>query len=259
MWVHGEVYDKLTEAHDNDEYDKLDMGRPEVLEALGFVEGEKTKDERWNRPFTFGKLTVMSDGNWIDGQVYTVSNFKELAESKGEKIDFSPIEKKGRIEQLYDVVVPTLKLKDPNAKAIDILKNGEKKELEKIHKKLYPDGDVSFKEFVSDLLTAALADGGREQSELYYYFLNTGGYSNSRIQNPLTQIYLSAAQEGKVRDNLIRYWRFDKYMYACGRYYEVVGTSPQDGAHKDVQTVLDVSKTILDKIVKAYEEEDEDY
>jgi hypothetical protein len=48
-------------------------------------------------------------------------------------------------------------------------------------------------------------------------------------------------------------------MYACGKYYEIVGTGPQDGEHKDVLFVLETATEILkDEIKEWYEEEDEE-
>lgn len=259
MWIHGEVYDKLTDIEVSDEYNKLDMGRPEVLKALGFVEGKKTKDKRYNRPFTHGKLTVLSDGNWIGGtysQIYTVSDFKILAESEGETIDFSPIEKKGKIEQLYDIVIPTLKTIEPNQRAIEMLDDEVK--LKVIYNDMYPNGEIEFNDFITKLFRLSIGGMPREEVELYYYFLNTGGYSTTKINNPLTKIYVEAAKKKKLKENLVRFWKFDSYMYACGRYYEIVGTAPQDGDHKAVQTVLGIAKDIIDNVIKEHEEYDDE-
>lgn len=166
MWVHGDVYNKLTESSRNDAYDKLDFGRPELLNALGFVEGKTTKAERYNRPFTHGKLTVMSDGNWIGGSVYTISEFKKLAESKAEKINFSPIDKKDKIEQLYDVVVPTLNFEDDNTKIIDVLENGTDEDFRNFVKKLGIDIDSEDgKAFLQKLLKDSLKRMGGSRGE----------------------------------------------------------------------------------------------
>lgn len=262
MWVHGDVYNKLTESSRNDEYNKLDFGKPEVLNALGFVEGKTTKAERYNRPFTHGKLTLMSDGNWIDGSIYTIKEFKKLAESKGENIDFSPIEGKDKVEQIYDVIIPTLDFNDEATNILDVLENGSEEDFTNFTKKLGIDinteeGKVSLQKLLKDSLKRM--GGSREQMELYHYFLNTERYSSSRITNPMTTEYLKAAKEGKIKDNLVRFWRFDRYMFACGRFYEIVGTAPQDGEHKDVLNVLTIAKSILEETVKErYDEEDEE-
>lgn len=254
MWVHGELYDSLTESSKNDEYNKLDFGKPELLTALGFVEGEKTDAERYNRPFTFGKLTVMSDGNWIGGQIYTITHFKKLAESVGEEIDYSIIEGKDKIEQIYDIVIPTLKSENEDKEALRLIDSGNKEAVEKYYKKKYPNNDISFTEFIGKMLRIELGGMDREEMELYHYFLNTDRFGSSRISNPLTKLYIEAAKKGKIRDNLVRFWRFDSYMFTCGRYYEVVGTSPQDGEHEDVLKVLSISKKILEERIKKYEE-----
>jgi len=254
MWVHGDVYDKLTESSRKDLYDRLDFGKPELLKALGFIEGEKTKAERYNRPFTHGNLTVMSDGTWIDGSVYTINEFKKLAKKAKVDIDFSPIENKDRIEQIYDVVIPTLNFDSDDEKLMNILENGTKEDLQNYFKKLGVslDGEEG-KAIVQKLLKETLkraSGGNRDDMELYHYFLNTQRYGNGRITNPLTKEYLKAAKEGKLRNNLVRFWRFDYYMYCCGRFYEIVGTAPQDGEHKDVLKVLTIAKSVLEKTIK---------
>jgi hypothetical protein len=269
MWVHGDVYNQLTESQIKDEYNKLDFGRPEVLKALGFVEGEKTKAERYNRPFTHGKLTLMSDGNWVelnvenfDDSLYTISQFKKLAKFVGEDIDFSPIEGKDKLEQIYDVVIPTLNFNDEASTLVDIFENGSKEDFQNYIKKLGIDVDnEEGKKAVQKLIRDSLKrmGGSREEMELYYYFLNTERFSNTRITNPMTTEYLKAAKEGKIKDNLLRFWRFDHYMFVCGRYYEIVGTAPQDGEHKDVLRVLTIAKSVLEEVVKArYDGDDEE-
>ena len=100
--------------------------------------------------------------------------------------------------------------------------------------------------------------GSREDMELNYYFLNTENYSSSRITNPMTTEYLKVAKEGKLRDNLVRFWRFDRYMYACGRYYEIVGTAPQDGEHKDVLKVLKTAVSVLEEVVRERFDDEEE-
>lgn len=262
MWVHGDVYNKLTELSLKDAYDELDFGRPEVLNALGFVEGKKTKAERYNRPFTRGKLTLMSDGNWVSGSIYTIKEFKKLAESKGENIDFSPIENKDKMEQLYDVVIPTLNFNDDSTNLLDVLENGSEEDFTKFMEKLGIDrNSEEGKKSISKLIKDSLKHmgGSREEMELYHYFLNTERFGSSRIANPMTTEYLKAAKEGKIKDNLVRFWRFDHYMFVCGRYYEIVGTAPQDGEHKDVLKVLTIAKSVLEETVKErYDEDDED-
>lgn len=255
MWIHGEFYDKLTESSLKDEWNDLDFGRPELLNALGFIEGKQTNAERYNRPFTHGNLTVMSDGNWIEGQIYSIKDFNKLAESKGESIDFSIIEGKDMIEQLYDVVIPTLNFDDEDKIAMELMENNRDEEVVALIKKKRPDiTEKELQDYFLKLFRKSLRGFDRQEMELYHYFLNTERYGRERIGSPFTKLYLRAAHEGKLRDNLVRFWRFDNYMFSCGRYYEIVGTSPQDGAHDNVMKVLSIAKEILADEIEEYEE-----
>ncbi len=260
MWVHGELYDRLTAPAKNkiiDEYSHLGFGRPELLNALGFTEGEKTTDERYNRPFTKGKLTIMSDGNWLENGVYSLTDFKELLKSCGEKIDFSILDGKSKVEQIYDIVVPTVNLNNEDDVALEILhKNNSNDEFNKYYYNKYPQAsEEDLLHYCMKLFTLSLKGSSREMTELYRYFLNDNDY---RLSNPLTNLYLQAAKEGRLKDNLLRFWKFDNYMYACGRYYEIVGTSPQDGLHQTVLKVLTVAKDILEKFVEENKEDEID-
>ena len=85
--------------------DELWYGREiSAVYSIRFCYRWKTKAERYNRPFTYDKLTIMSDGNYV----YILSDFKKLVESKSETINYSPIDGGSRIEQIYDVVVSTV-------------------------------------------------------------------------------------------------------------------------------------------------------
>jgi hypothetical protein len=145
-----------------------------------------------------------------------------------------------------------------------LLENGTREEMQKyiIENKGVNLETEEGKEFVRNLISKSLkqmAGGSRENMELHHYFLNTGRYGDGRTVNPLTKVYLKAAKEGKLRDSLVRFWRFDYYMYCCGRFYEIVGTAPQDGEHKDVLKVLTVAKSVLEAEIKGrYDEDDEE-
>ena len=54
--------------------------------------------------------------------------------------------------------------------------------------------------------------------------------------------YYQACKDGKLRDVLRQFWAFDNYLYATGTFYDIVGTSPQDGEIKMVKEVLDIAK-----------------
>lgn len=259
MWVHGDVYEQLTDHNTGGYFDKLDMGRPEVLNALGFVEGEKTNAERYNRPFTHGQLTVMSDGNWCENQIYSLKDLQKLADDAGEVINTTAIEGKGRVEQLYDLVLPTFgNNKGVSKEALKYFNSISEKKLKESYKEKGKEGET-FQEFKDAfLLSIASIFDRRSDSdmEMYSYFLNTEMYGSTRITNPMCEVYIEHAKKGKLRDNLVRFWRFDHYMFSCGRYYEIVGTSPQDGEHKDVMKVLTIAKDILTKTDYYEDEED---
>lgn len=257
MWVHGEVYDELTVNTKPDAYDRLDLGRPEVLESIGFVEGKKTKDERYNRPFTHGKLTVKTDGRNLDGYVFTLDSFKELAKSVGEEIDFSSIDGKSRVEQMYELLLPKFgKKKKPSEHALNYVKSFSDDRIRKTYdEKGQP--NETFKQFKAAFIESILSIFDKKTDEdmaIYHYFLNTARYGSTLVSNPLTEKYIQAASEGKLKYNLVRFWRFDHYMYACGRYYDIVGTSPQDGEHKDVLKVLTTAVNILSKKIDEYDD-----
>lgn len=248
-----------------DEYDKLDMGTHEVLTSLGFVKGEEDKTlERFNVPYTKGKLTVHSDGTWIGGKhsgTYTVTNFRTLAEEVGETIDFSPIEReKDRAEQIFDLQVPSTELIEKCApKEEKVTKEELQADYNKIKEGKLKDilGKMSFKAYVS-LRTSNIISMTRQEQSLAYHFLNPD-FSDYKITNPLTIPYIKAAKEGKLKDNMVRFWRFEHYMFACGRFYDVVGTSPQDGEHKDVMKVLQTAVEVLQPIITEYDAENAEY
>ena len=91
--------------------------------------------------------------------------------------------------------------------------------------------------------------------EMEYYFLG-GTWSNYGSVNLFTPLYIQAAKDGKLEDNLIRFWVFDKYMYSMGAYYDIVGTGPQDGEFKDVRNVLQIALDVTNEYVKEYYDEE---
>lgn len=56
--------------------------------------------------------------------------------------------------------------------------------------------------------------------------------------------------------DLVRFWRFDRLMFACGVFYDIVGTSPQDGEHREVSKVLKMANTILDEELAEWDDDD---
>lgn len=221
MWVHGDVYKRLTDIKNPDDYDKLDLGTPELLNYLGFREIEKSSDERYNRVFEKDGLKVNSDGTWVNlanESIYTLKQFKKYCSGKGIDIDIDELDKLNQVGQMYRLLLPSYEIKE----------------------------DGYFK--------------NRNHRSIEYYFLE-GQFSNYGNVNPFTPLYIQAAKEGKLEDNLIRFWKFNKYMYSMGAYYDIVGTGPQDGEFKSVRDVLQIALDVTNEYITDYydEEDDEDY
>lgn len=256
MWVHRDVYMQLTDSKINDSWSKLDLGTPALLESLGFVRlEEKSKDERYKIQFKKGDLIVNSDGTWINvpkRHIYRLKEFAEYCAEMGESIDISEHVGKDYMEQIFDYVVPTYETigKMMGKSSIPPERLAKYKEL------FQKEGDENpfTDEQIIEMLCTVSSHTDRMGENIRYYFLNTDRYGSSRLKNPMTEVYFDKAKEGQLRDNLIRFWRFDKYMYACGYFYDVVGTGPQDGEHELVLKVLDVAKSILEKELKERKE-----
>jgi len=239
MWIHREVYDNLVNSPTGDYFDKLDLGIPAILESLGFVEIEKHKTEkRYNRQFKLGKLIILSDGTWINVPKQHIYNFVELqtyCNSKGVDINISKHVNQDRSEQVFDYIIPKLNLKPIYTKhEIDKLIEDAGDDKNKL-KKIY-----AIYQTMSNPMSSST------EQLAYRLFLNKDMYE---LTNQLTTPYLKAAQNGKLKKNLVELWRFDRYMFATGVYYFPVGTAPQDGEHKLVQRVLNVANDIINKRV----------
>lgn len=267
MWVHGEFYKRLTEVADSDDYNKLDLGNPELLKTLGFEEvptdKKKEDDERYNRKFQKDGLVIYSDGNWISlvdekHGVYTLPDFKKYCKKHGVEIDIDEINKKDRVEQIFDYLIPsmsTVSKRQYNAdkleKALEELGDPDPEDMTDEQRKII--GDL-----VQENLMADIDNTHHMREAVAMLLLNESRYG---ISNPLTMPYFEAAKEGKLRDNLVRFWRFDSYMYATGNYYDIIGTAPQDGAHEDVFKMLSIAKDVLEEELverRQYDDIDED-
>lgn len=250
MWVHRGFYERLTQNPTGDYFDRLDLGVPQILEALGFKEGERTKDERYNRPFTKGKIEVLSDGNWLrvpehQGGIYNLKDFKKYCEQRGESLDISELENKDRTEEIIDYIIPTVKTLSPKYEMVDeLMKRKESGE------------DIDLDKEIRALLLDSMGEEDR-MKDLIKHILLSHRYL---AKNPLSEIYFQTIKGGKLRDDIVRFWRFDHYMYSTGRYYHITGTSPQDGDPEGVMKVLDAAKEALHEYMedRGYFEEEEE-
>lgn len=112
-WMRQEVYEGLAlQKKYKNYFDNLDIGVPSILNAVGFKETEKTNAERFNRVFVNGPITLLSDGNWIEvslkNHVYNLKDLKKYCKKNGLEINISEIESKGKYEQIYDYILPTI-------------------------------------------------------------------------------------------------------------------------------------------------------
>lgn len=245
MWIHRTFYEELTAQRFGDYFDKLDIGTREILEAIGFkYAGEEKGKGRYNQKFTKDGITIYSDGTWLEGNTYDLPELKKKLKSQGVDIDIDDVHNKDRTEQIYDYLIPSFGDEDQeNLSILDKLKGLAKEKLDK--------------------LMAALARNsrvGNKNEALINHMLLADPYNMPK----LSVLYLDAAKKGKLRDDIVRFWRFHYNMYCTGRYYAVVGMSPQDGERRQVLKMLDVAREVLINELKDREddeviEEDEDF
>jgi hypothetical protein len=167
------------------------------------------------------------------------------------KINITKINKKDQVEQIFDYVIPNIKSIGQDKYDIDDATDAMDK-----YQKLSKEEKESEKG--QELLKISLAalDIGRASIHpmvrtIKYLLLNNDEY---RFYNPMTLKYFKATKEGKLRDNMVRFWRFDRFMYATGRYYDIIGTSPQDGDHQMVMKMLKTATKVLRKEIKERED-----
>jgi hypothetical protein len=231
MWVHRGFYEILTESPTGLYFDKMDIGTPEILEAVGFKETGKSENERYDRVFTKGSISIESDGNYINTSpretIYNLQLLKEYCEKKGETLDISEVAPKDKAEQVFDYLIPNFKRPRSAEEVIADIERFEGTEEEKKEKLR-----KAFQE-ISSLNSS--------------YYGRPNLVERILLSNPLTWLYLESAKAGNLREDIVRFWRFDSYMYACGRYYSIIGTSPQDGEREMVMKVLTSAVEALKK------------
>ena len=58
--------------------------------------------------------------------------------------------------------------------------------------------------------------------------------------NEIADVYVrELVFNGKLKDNIIKHWRFNGYLRYCGKYYDIGGTTTQDGSFEEVKQVLE--------------------
>lgn len=239
MWIHLDVYEKLVKEKIHDHgYDCLDLGTPELLKAFGFVEIEKDENtKRYNRQFKNGDLIINSDGTWAKFKdtkefIYRLPEFAKYCKERGVDIDMKTHGGKDKYEQIYDYLIPEIV-------TITSLRDLNEKQREELFK------DKTNDEIM--LLKLDMLDDNSQIRSLKHSFLN---YNDYKIINTMTVPYYNAARNGKLKKNLVEFWRFHNYMFCLGRYYAPVGTAPQDGEYEMVQKVLNISNDIINEMVQ---------
>jgi len=244
MWVHGTVYDELVKEQDHSTTSwgfPLDLGMPEILISFGFTEIEEDpKEARYKRQFEKDGLVVNSDGTWLHVKdtngIYDLVNLQDYCKSEGVTIDISNHENKSSWELLNDFFIPTIDNLDGDR---GLLLSMSTKSMGTILRELMADG--MDEEDAADL-AFELKHGMMSESKkkIAYRLLNFGCNEHS-VKNPITRAYFEAVKEGKLRDVVRDFWRFDSYMYPTGRFYDIIGTSPQCGDAISVKRVLEAA------------------
>lgn len=253
MWIHGDLYNELTNTNVKRWKDSLDLGIPIILNELGFKELPEKGRGRYNRKFEKDGLVVKSDGTWLEipnQHIYRLKDFKEYCKKKKVEINIEELDSKDYYTQIFDYILPSIKV--PKIK-----KSVTKEEINEFKEKIKNsklnfsfEDDDEIKRFLQGIGLISNEDpslGEHLSYQIFHKFLNYSRYGSLNIENPLTPIYIQNAKEGKLRDNFIRFCRFDEYMFACGKFYDIVGTGPQDGEYKVVLKVLETATSILKK------------
>jgi hypothetical protein len=223
MWVHGDFYDKLIASYSRDEvYDNIRIARTPVLKALGFeyVGEDKSGEKRCKFKFKKGNCIIYSDGGWgIENNIYSPQDLKEYCESVGEDLDISEFISKSKQQQLYDYVLPELQAK------LEALEEGEA-----INKFIFMTGG-----------------GMQDYTDVLQMFdMGMSWYSYSE----LSVEYVHLAKNGLFRKHVHELGVFHSAMYCCGKNYDIVGASPQDGDYGGVAWVLNTATDIINNYIK---------
>lgn len=297
MWIHLRVYEKLVSKGTRAWDDKIDLGNAQILKALGFKKFlpedkekyelmhslddlgvlENSQDSRYNMRYHYKGIPVNSDGTWLQipkktgykGSVYSLVDLAKYIEFMGGEVDkavWKSINDKCGSEQFFDYLVPTLKkpiglsLQDLIRMALSGDEDSMREASEFLEIEPTTDSkvitDAISKKGISNLTSVDL------EENVKYKFLDFNRTSGKKSK--LSQYYITGAIEGKLRENLVGFWRFNHYMMVTGTYYAPVGTAPQDGEHESVFKVLSVAKEVLSDEIEerksfAYDEDEENY
>lgn len=271
-WYRRDVYDEVVKQYrlspHKDYFDKLDLGVPGLLKALGFKKGKEEKKGRYNIPFTKNDLTVWSDGNWLSDKrgesnnfgIYDLNGFKKWCEKKNVKINIDKFKNATHYEMVYDTIVPSIKkferhdrwsservlrmlLGDESLADYDPNKlENYQKELENI-KKLKEENPEEYEKRYSNLKFNVI--------EFYESMVNDAKKELEKNTLPLVYFeHIKNSEEKEfLRKNIVDWFIFKSFYYPTGRFLYPIGTSAQDGDHEKVLLLLQAATNILSKEV----------
>ena len=227
MWVHGDFYKKVNENKLNDNY-HISFGKPEFLNYIGFKEINEIKRD-------FSSIDKITD------------YFNKLREK--EKDRYHRIFEKDGFQLKSDGNYLEKSIFNYKELIEECLKHNAQINVESLENQTYCgqfyDLILRNYKYKKDIFHTDI--------EVLYYILDSDKYSNKR--NKISKTYLKYINEGKLKQNIVDLFYFENIMFSLGRFYDVVGTSPQDGEHKMVYQSLKIAKEIIKTKIKEYERE----
>jgi hypothetical protein len=226
-WMRKEVYDGLAALPSTQYFDRIDMGVPSILRAMGFkLSSTKGPHSRFNELWQQGDVTLYGDGNWVgrtaDDHLYNFKDLVKHCKSKGLDLDISELMKKGLFEQIYDYLLPDVK---------------------------------------------SLGHNDRWTGDRVRHLFNVDRYMASESPDTLAAHYFKLVKQtpGYMRSNMVDFHKVERYWFYLGKFFEPVGTSPQDGEPAEVLKVTKLAMSILNADLVRYgvpdddEDEEDDY
>lgn len=260
-WFSGDLYEGLTKnARKDSDYDRLDLGTHEILNALGFkLLDEKGSDQRYNKVYEKDGFKVFSDGTWLGAKtdsVYTLKDFKKYCKRNKIDIDIADLDSKNLYEQLYDYTIPSItSLDDIHGRSSEHLLRclfGNKYNFG-LYSRLKEDFDI---EYLNSLITDSVIKKNSKEYKLLK------GYVDEDMERKIRSVSLTGHYFNEIKANGNNFLRksfvdwhiFKNYMYPVGRYFIPIGTSPQCGEPKVVKRMLEEALKVVNEKLKNYEE-----
>jgi len=235
-WFRKDVVDKLNNR--KREYLEYQIGEPYIVEYLGFKHKQEDTYEKDGIELMCGTYIIETE----KGTLYDISNLQQYLKNK--RIDTN-----GKMDELMEMDSIDIFYNFGVKNMIDYenFTEEQKKKALAIIEKTYPtmykviketDGDII------DIIKSIMLSGGN--NEFDHFILKYQNY-----ESPLYSKYVSVAKKGELKELVRSNRTISNYLYVTGRYYDYVGTSPQDGDFDEVQNLLKVS---LELNINKYED-----